>query len=637
MGLVRGPETRKFFVPDFRRDASYSKLTEEDRMAFRAAVADPESQMLWMPVPAEGEKGQSLSSAPEEAETLSTLATYTTDWLGIYTPEAVEGSAAAVLLPRSTEEVQRILKHCSERRLAVCIQAGNTGLVGGSVPVYDEVVLSLRRMNKILSFDAETGVLVVEAGCLISDVEAFLASFSRNYPRTKRYELNGAEASGVHTLASSSPGKEEEDMQYPTYMYPLDLGSKGSCCVGGTVASAAGGNRYLRYGGAHKHVLGLEAVTGEGRILQHLNTSQKNNESLHLHQLLIGSEGALGVITKLAIQCVPAPRSTTVTLFALQGPFERVRRLCVRAKESLSDILSALEFFDETCMRLTTCATGLPHPFSPPSSSNSSSSGSGSSATNAEAGQPSMEGDDAHLVKKEGGRFYLLLETHGQCPDTDSARVEEFAAQLQEQQTIDDAVIAMTETQKADTWRLREDIAVASASACLKVLKFDVSINVAHMYEPVELLNALLSAGEKLENRDFTSLVKRAEALSLQGAVQQQGEKQQRRPLPAVAIGYGHVGDGNIHINVLIHHNATAEEVQEIQLLCDKLVYGFVRSQKGSISAEHGVGVLKAAAVPSLKGPDFMHLVTGVKRCFDPNHILNPYKGWRDSGSHTAF
>ncbi|KAL8275860.1 hypothetical protein Esti_000196 [Eimeria stiedai] len=630
MGLLRGPETRKFFVPDFRRDASYSKLTEEDRNAFCAAVANPKSQVWWVPVPAEGEEGQSVSAAAEEADALSTVATYTTDWLGVYTPEAVEGSAAAVLLPRSTEEVQRILKHCSDRRLAVCIQAGNTGLVGGSVPVFDEVVLSLKKMNKILSFDAETGVLVVEAGCLISDVESFLANFSRTHPRTKRYELNGGVTSGVHTPASSSPGREEEDMQYPTYMYPLDLGSRGSCCVGGTVASAAGGNRYLRYGGAHKHVLGLEAVTGEGRVLQHLNTNQKNNESLHLHQLLIGSEGALGVITKLAIQCVPAPRSTTVTLFAVQGPFERVRRLCVKAKESLSDILSALEFFDETCMRLTTRATGLCHPFS--SLSNDSSS---SSAANAEAMELSMENDAPNSVKKEEGRFYLLLETHGQCPDSDSARAEGFAAQLQEQQMIEDAVLAMTETQKADTWRLREEIAVASVSECLKVLKFDVSINVAHMYEPVELLNALLSAGEKLEKRNFTSLVKRGEVL-LRGAEQRQGKKQQRRSLPAVAIGYGHVGDGNIHINVLIQRSATAEEVQEIQQLSDELVYGFVRSQKGSISAEHGVGVLKAAAVPSLKGPDFMHLVTGVKRCFDPNCILNPYKGWRDTG-HTAL
>ncbi|KAL8433510.1 hypothetical protein ACSSS7_003801 [Eimeria intestinalis] len=636
MGLAKGPETRKFFVPDFRRDPSYSKLTEEDRKAFCASVADPESQLFWVRVPAESEQDQTLSAAAEGAATLSTVATYTTDWLGIYTPEAVEGSAAAVLLPRSTEEVQRILKHCSKRRLAVCIQAGNTGLVGGSVPVFDEVVLSLRKMNRILSFDAETGVLVVEAGCLLSDVESFLADFSRTHPRANRYDLNEGEIMGVQTSATSFPKTEEkEDMQYPTYMYPLDLGSKGSCCVGGTVASAAGGNRYLRYGGAHKHVLGLEAVTGEGRVLQHLNTSQKNNESLHLHQLLIGSEGVLGVITKVAIQCVPAPRSTTVTLFALKGPFGRVRRLCLEAKEILNDILSALEFFDETCMRLTTHATGLPHPFS---SSNDSSSGNSSiSATDAEARHPSIDDDTPQLVKNEEGRFYLLLETHGQCPDTDSARVEEFAAQLQEQQTIDDAVLAMTETQKTDTWRLREDIAVASASACLKVLKFDVSINVARMYEPVELLNALFRAGEKLDNRDFPSLLKKAKACLIRGAKEEQEENQNHlRPLPAIAIGYGHVGDGNIHINVLIQHSASGEEVQEIQQLCDKLVYGFVRSQKGSISAEHGIGVLKAAAVPPLKGSDFMHLVTGIKRCFDPNNILNPYKGWRDIGAHTA-
>lgn len=175
-------------------------------------------------------------------------------------------------------------------------------------------------------------------------------------------------------------------------------------------------------------------------------------------------------------------------------------------------------------------------------------------------------------------------------------------------------------------FRLREDIAVASASRSLKVLKFDVSLDAAHMYRPVELINALLAEGQ-LEG-DFHSLLERGEEL-----LRQQHSEDSHHSLPAIAIGYGHIGDGNIHINVLVLDGATAEEVNRIQRFCDTLVYGFVKQHKGSISAEHGVGVLKATAVPPLKGPDFIELVKKVKRCFDPQGILNPYKGWREAHS----
>lgn len=142
------------------------------------------------------------------------------------------------------------------------------------------------------------------------------------------------------------------------------------------------------------------------------------------------------------------------------------------------------------------------------------------------------------------------------------------------------------------------------------------------MYRPVELINALLADG-RLDG-DFESLVERGESL-----LRDQRRRESPNSLPAIAVGYGHIGDGNIHINVLLQHRATAEEVRQIQRSCDTLVYGFVRQHKGSISAEHGVGVLKAAAVPDLKGPVFIELIKGVKRCFDPQGILNPYKGWR--------
>lgn len=165
-GLVGPSAARRFSEPDCPRDSSFSKPTKEDLAAFRELLAEPESQLLWAAAPlqegngAETARGVSVVGAgapqgPEGTATqVSRLAPYLTDWLGVWTPEGVEGAGAAVLFPRSTQEVQSILKHCSSRRLAVAVQGGNTGLVGGSVPVYDEVVLSLAKMNRVLSFDA---------------------------------------------------------------------------------------------------------------------------------------------------------------------------------------------------------------------------------------------------------------------------------------------------------------------------------------------------------------------------------------------------------------------------------------------------------------------------------------------------
>lgn len=181
--------------------------------------------------------------------------------------------------------------------------------------------------------------------------------------------------------------------------------------------------------------------------------------------------------------------------------------------------------------------------------------------------------------------------------------------------------------------RLREDISAASSRACLKVLKFDVSLEVEHMYRPVELLNAFFAAGELQQQGDLECLLRRGEECLLSRDEQQPQGLGRGSPVPATAIGYGHIGDGNIHINVLVWEEATAEEVAAIQRLSDTLVYGLVKKHKGSISAEHGVGVLKAAAVSALKGPTFLQLLQGIKGCFDPQGILNPYKGWRVAGA----
>lgn len=216
---------------------------------------------------------QSILSAHQVlTDELNDLSGYNVDWM-----RSVRGSSRLVLRPKTTEEVAAILQYCNVQNIAICPQGGNTGLVGGSVPVFDEVVLSLELMDEVISVDELSGVTIVQAGCVLEKLETVLH---------------------LSNLA-----------------LPLDLGAKGSCQIGGNVATNAGGIRLLRYGNLHGSVLGLTAVLANGQIMDCLNTNKKDNTGYDLKQLFIGSEGTLGVVTQVALQCQPKPSSVQVGFF----------------------------------------------------------------------------------------------------------------------------------------------------------------------------------------------------------------------------------------------------------------------------------------------------------------------------------
>lgn len=223
------------------------------------------------------------------------------------------GQAKLVLRPGTTEQVSKILAYCNEHMLAVVPQGGNTGLVGGSVPVFDEIVLNLGRMNKIRSFDEVSGILVADAGVVMEVADNYLAE--------------------------------------RRHIFPLDLGAKGSCQVGGTVATNAGGLRLLRYGSMHGNILGIEAVLPDGTIVDDLGTLRKNNTGYDLKQLFIGGEGTIGVITKISILCPQRSPAVNVAAFGLES-FEACQKAFVEAKNRLSEIISAFEFMDGTSQKL---------------------------------------------------------------------------------------------------------------------------------------------------------------------------------------------------------------------------------------------------------------------------------------------
>jgi (R)-2-hydroxyglutarate---pyruvate transhydrogenase len=236
------------------------------------------------------------------------------DWMRKY-----RGQTTLALKPQSTQQVSQILKYCNEHLLAVVPQGGNTGLVGGSIPVFDEIVVSLSRMNQIRSFDDISGAIIVDAGCVLEIVDNYL---------------------------------RERD-----YIFPLDLGAKGSCQIGGNIATNAGGLRVVRYGSLHGTVLGLEAVLADGTIVDDLSTLRKNNTGYDLKQLFIGAEGTLGIITGVSVLCSQKPAAKNVALFGLKS-FEQVQTAFRLAKVQLSEILSAFELMDSESQILVRTVAG---------------------------------------------------------------------------------------------------------------------------------------------------------------------------------------------------------------------------------------------------------------------------------------
>jgi FAD/FMN-containing dehydrogenase len=203
--------------------------------------------------------------------------------------------------------VSAILKYCNERRLAVVPQGGNTGLVGGSVPVFDEIILNLRGMNKIEKFDPVSSVVSVEAGVILEKLSDFL------------------EAEG--------------------FEMPLDLGAKGSCQVGGNASTNAGGKYVLKYGSFRSHILGLEAVLPSGEVLDLRSELVKDNTGYDLKQLLIGSEGTLGVITKLNIHCPKADKHKKIMVFKTDN-YQTILDNLSTFKTLLGKHLNALEYMN---------------------------------------------------------------------------------------------------------------------------------------------------------------------------------------------------------------------------------------------------------------------------------------------------
>ncbi|MBI1965756.1 MAG: FAD-binding oxidoreductase [Betaproteobacteria bacterium] len=235
---------------------------------------------------------------------------YVVDWRGLY-----RGRTPAVVRPSNTEQVSEVVRICSETGTGIVPQGGNTGMCGGATPSASgqEIVLGLGRMNRVLELDALNNTIMVEAGCILANVQqAALAA--------DRY-------------------------------FPLSLGAEGSCQIGGNLATNAGGINVLRYGNARELTLGLEVVLPDGRVWNGLRGLRKDNTGYDLKDLFIGSEGTLGVITGAVLKLHPRPRAQLTALLAVADPAAAVQ-LLARLRGACGERISAFEIISRRCLEL---------------------------------------------------------------------------------------------------------------------------------------------------------------------------------------------------------------------------------------------------------------------------------------------
>ncbi|TVY27028.1 putative D-lactate dehydrogenase, mitochondrial [Lachnellula hyalina] len=499
-GTTGSSKTIKFTsetYPEIKRDSKFAEITEDHVKFFK--------QLL-------GKESAIIDGVTKDAT--DDIEPFNGDWMRKY-----RGHTKLVLKPGSTEEVSKVLKYCNDNMLAVVPQGGNSGLVGGSVPVFDEIVITMSRMNQIRSFDEVSGALVVDAGVILEVADSFL--------------------------------------QEKNHIFPLDLGAKGSCHIGGNVATNAGGLRLLRYGSLHGNVLGIEAVLPDGTIMDDLGQLRKNNTGYDLKQLFIGGEGTLGIITGVSIMCPQRSNAINVAFFGLES-YEKVQLAFQEAKGQLSEILSAFELMDVQSQDLVQKVTGNKRPL--------------------ESEHP----------------FYCLIETSGSNSEHDNEKLEKFLEDVMEKEIVSDGVVAQGQTQVKELWGWREGI-----PECLGhwggVYKYDLSIPINELYALVE------ETREKIHNSGLL------------------GDTDEH---PVVdVVGYGHMGDSNLHLNV-----AVRTYDKRVEKALEPFVYEWIAKRNGSISAEHGLGLAKKNYIGYSRSDTMINLMKQIKNLYDPNGIMNPYK-----------
>ncbi len=431
---------------------------------------------------------------------------YGRDWTRRWTPAPL-----AIALPGDVEEVQAVVRWARAQGIALVPSGGRTGLSGGAVAAAGEIVVSLERMNRALEFDPIDRTLTVQAGMPLE---------------------------ALHNAA------REHGLQYP-----VDFAARGSCTIGGNIATNAGGIRVIRYGNTREWIAGLKVVTGAGEVL-HLNRGLiKNSSGYDLRQLFVGSEGTLGIVVEATVRLTDPPPPSNVMLLALPS-FDVLMKVFAAFRERLQ--LEAFEFFTDRALHHV-LAHGAQPPFA------------------------------------ETHPYYVVTEFAIGEEAREAAAMAAFEHCL-EQGWVGDGVISQSDAQAAQLWWLREGITEALARH--KPYKNDVSVRVSRMPAFLEETQALLGRAYP----DFD------------------------------VVWFGHIGDGNLHINVLKPDGLDdAVFVRQCEDVTRLLAQSLARHE-GSISAEHGIGLVKKGYLESTRSAAEIAVMRGIRGVLDPDGIMNPGK-----------
>lgn len=427
------------------------------------------------------------------------------------------GRPGMIVAPGSVAEASALVRYCAENRIAITPQGGNTGLVGGQIATNGEVLVSLRRMRTVRALSALDNTLVVDAGVTLAEAQSAAAAADR--------------------------------------LFPLSIGSEGSCQIGGVISTNAGGVNVIRYGNMRDLVLGVEAVLPSGEVWNGLKRLRKDNTGYDLKQLFIGGEGTLGLITGAALKLFPAPRERLTVFAGLSSPAAALR-LLARAQGESGGAVTSFELMSRPILALV--LKNIPGARDPLSASHP---------------------------------WYVLAEFSAGREGVLRPMAEELLSAALEVGELADAVIADSQSQAASFWHLRHSMSEAMKPEGGQA-KYDVSV-------PVASTPAFLEAANDAVDRACPG---------------------------ARIVAFGHMGDGNIHYDVLQPPGMARADFEARERAIEQAVYDAIDRFEGSISAEHGVGLARRADIAQRKQPAEIAMMRAVKAALDPLGIMNPGK-----------
>lgn len=417
-----------------------------------------------------------------------------------------------VIKPKTTAEIAAIMKVCNSHKIPVTPRGAGTGLSGGALPRFGGIVLSTERLNSIIEIDAQNLQVTTEPGVITEVLQ------------------NAVKEKGL--------------------FYPPDPSSRGSCFIGGNIAENSGGPKAVKYGVVKDYVLNLELVLPTGEVIWTGANVLKNSTGYNLTQLIVGSEGTLGIVTKIVLKLLPYPKHELLML----APFKDLEK----AGAAVSEIFragitpSAMELVEIDALKIV-----------------------------------SRYVDSAAVKIEDDVAAHLIIEVDGNHEETLMQEMEKITRVL-EAFDCGEVLFADDERQKAELWKLRRRVA-----------------------------EAVKADGYTIEE---DTVVPRAKLPALIKAVKDLGKQYHFH-----AVCYGHAGDGNLHIRIkkpgCIYSLNNPEVVPALRALFET-----VKNLGGTISGEHGIGLVQKEYMDIVFDPAAIQLMKGIKQVFDPNNILNPGK-----------